>query len=74
MAFKGKKGDAYNVANKRAFYIGYGMGISGRSITEDFVQDYALRQKTADLQVSFISGICTGETHRKGSWKNRKKK
>ena len=61
----GKKNkQAYSAYEKRAYYIGYGMGLAGHSITEDRVQDVVVKQRTNAMQVSMISGVMDAGVHR----------
>lgn len=62
----GKKNkQAYSAYEKRAYYIGYGMGIAGHSITEDRVQDFVVKQRTDAMIESMIAGIMDAGVHRK---------
>lgn len=71
MGFNKKKGAAYSAAEKRAYYIGYGMGLAGHDIMEDRVQDVVVKQRANEVQVSMISGVMDAGVHR--SRKKRRK-
>ena len=60
---KKKKGPIYSANDKRAYYIGYGMGLAGHNIREDRVQDIVVRQGTESMKTSMISGVMDAGVH-----------
>ena len=71
MVKNGKKVPSYSAAEKRSYYIGYGIGMYGHDVNDDKVRNILLAQSTSACQVSMISGVLDANLHRKRKFKKK---